>query len=534
MSSTDPRTAAPRVSILIPNYNNGAQSSLDGQTNLIGNLLESLHTTLEHETTPFEILAWDDGSTDDSLDTLRAWSQRTWPDGRPFLQLTEAEHCGVLSIVANNLTRTAQGEFIARLDGDTVCLTRDWVTRLCATFDHAPPTLGVIGPKQLGVDLKIHSFGDWILHPRGYHHVANGCERHDVSRAIEVDHVMGCFYCHRRSVWEQLDGYDEDYLRGQTIDFGLRARLHGWSCWAVPDIEFIHAHSQRDHRATAADSARGLASSLDTFKAKWGFSRLAADLDVVAERYAGTPLLWNPRWFGPQTHAHAEDEAAGASAGKIEIEQSDWGRFATDDALRQRIEFRLRVLSDTLRQIAPPPGRTLMVGCGHGLASHLLATHGVNIVSIDPSEAAIELARAMTSTQTYPDKSPRYRPWEDTRELPFPDESVAQVLLFDQVEHHRNPTRLLTESARVLKPGGLLLIISARREPGIESTTSMTHPYTMRELVHQVMATDAFDLMMDPNRDDPRFDLVVIVRKKLDQPVGAIGSATSASSSVVA
>lgn len=498
-------TGPPRVSILIPNYNNGVQSSLNGQTDLIANLLQSLHDTLAEESTSFEILAWDDGSTDDSLDTLRTWSQKTWPDGRPFLTLTEAEHCGVLSIVANNLTRMAQGEFIARLDGDTICLTPNWVTALCETFDHAPSTLGVIGPKQLGVDLKIHSFGDWILHPRGYHHVGSGCERHTVTRSIEVDHVMGCFYCHRRSVWETLGGYDEDYLRGQTIDFGLRARLHGFSCWAVPHIEFIHAHSERDHRPTAADTARGLAASLKTFETKWGFNRLAPDLDLVRERFKGTPLLWNAQWFGP----HVPD----GTTGERTVDESEWTRFAKDKSLQQRIDFRLRVLADTLSQITPIPGRTLQIGGGEGLIAHLLASRGLNIVSIDPSSTATTLARRMTAQHQYPGKSPRFRHWDDTTSLPFPDASIAQVLLFDHVECHRNPAGMLAEVARVLKPGGVLLAVSRRRQPGLESTVGMTHPYMMRELVHQIMATHAFELMMDPNRDDPRFDLVVITRK---------------------
>ena len=60
-----------------------------------------------------------------------------------------------------------------------------------------------------------------------------------------VDHVMGCFYCCRKRVFDELDGYDETFLRGQTIDFSLRARLAGWSCIAVPHIEYVHAHGQR-------------------------------------------------------------------------------------------------------------------------------------------------------------------------------------------------------------------------------------------------------------------------------------------------
>src|SRR5690606_6747555 len=129
-------------------------------------------------------------------------------EGGRFCRLIEAEHCGVLARNANILSRAARGEYFARLDGDTICLTPQWVTKLCAVFDNAPPRLGVVGPKQLRLDGRIHAFGDWLLHPNGYTHIAAGMERHAVQTPMEVDHVMGCFYCHKREVYDDLDGYD--------------------------------------------------------------------------------------------------------------------------------------------------------------------------------------------------------------------------------------------------------------------------------------------------------------------------------------
>ena len=129
--------APPRLSILIPNFNNGVQSSKDGRTDLIADLLQSLWDTLADDPTPLEILAFDDGSTDDSLDTLRAWSEKTWRGGEPFLTLMEAEHCGVLSVTANKLVRASKGELLARLDGDIVIHTPNWAQALCDVFEVA-------------------------------------------------------------------------------------------------------------------------------------------------------------------------------------------------------------------------------------------------------------------------------------------------------------------------------------------------------------------------------------------------------------
>ena len=240
--------SAVRLSILVPNFNNGRASSKSGRRDFIDDLFTSLWETLAGDPTPLEIIVADDGSTDDSPTTCRRWAGRTWRGGQPFCRLLEARHCGVLSVVANRLTAEAAGELCCRLDGDVVVHTRDWAAALCRRFDDAPPGLGVVGAKQLGYDGRVHAAGDWVLHPRGYHHVAAGASRDAITRTMEVDHGMGCFYAYRRVVWEQLGGYDESIGRGQTVDFSLRARLKGWRVVSVPDIEFTHHHSQRRRR----------------------------------------------------------------------------------------------------------------------------------------------------------------------------------------------------------------------------------------------------------------------------------------------
>ncbi|MCZ6836252.1 MAG: glycosyltransferase, partial [Planctomycetota bacterium] len=97
----------PRLSILIPNFNNGRQSAFNEDLNFIEDLIRSLVTTLADDPTSLEIIIADDGSTDDSLATLHKWASRKWPkgwrEGTPIFRLIELEHCGILSIVANRL-----------------------------------------------------------------------------------------------------------------------------------------------------------------------------------------------------------------------------------------------------------------------------------------------------------------------------------------------------------------------------------------------------------------------------------------------
>lgn len=451
----------PRLSILIPNFNNGVESSKDGQTDLIGDLLQSLWDTLGDDPTPLEILAFDDGSTDDSLATLRTWSEKTWRGGENFLTLMEAEHCGVLSVTANKLVKASQGELLARLDGDITIQTKHWAATLCAVFDYGPKDLAVVGPKQLSPDGRVHSMGDFVLHPKGYHHLCAGLPANMVTRAVEVDHVMGCFYCCTRAIYDELGGYDENFMRGQTVDFGLRSRLAGYRCWAVPTIEFTHRHTLRQDRATTADSDAGIDDSRQVFRDKWGFDRIAPDLDVVRERYAGTPLLWNAEVFGVGPGV----DTVPASATPAGFDKSEWARFNGDETFRNWIMFKVGSVVQLLDQGLAEKGRPVVVAdCGSGIVVQLLATKGIEAIGIDKEAGHIAMAKEFAkhhgARSGYPGKPPMFLHQTQLRKLPMDDGSAGLVCLFDRVEAHDNPVSLIGEAKRLAGSGGAVLAIS--------------------------------------------------------------------------
>jgi len=485
----------PRVSILIPNYNNGKASSVRGDRDFITDLLRSIESTLANDPTSFEILVADDGSTDDSLDTLRAWSKKMWR-GQPFLRLIEMTHEGVVSRMMNRLLHEARGEIICRFDGDTIVHTPNWVKIVCDTFDSGPPDLGVIGPKQLTLDGRIHAMGDWVLHPRGYHHIAQGAERHSVSRSIECDHVMGCFYCHKREAWKDAGDFDEKILRGQTIDFGLRIRLAGWRTICTPAIEFTHCHSERGWRANHADTEKGLHEALDAFHVKWGFDRLAADLDAVAKKYAGTPLLWNARVFGPAAPWPP------LVPGSLPEDASEWGAFAKNAGYRQAVEQRLHILDQIVTQTGPRK-RVLQVQCRAGLFCHQLAQRGMDVVGMDVDPVLIKLAEAASAGRRTNARSrmPEFLVQRDAKQWPVASASVDTVLLFDVIEWHSNPVGLFTEAARVLTSDGLLVIISAARSSPLDAEFDRMHAYRAHELNQQLRNSRLFQLVREAQTD---------------------------------
>ncbi len=498
-----------RVSILIPNYNNGRQSSRNGQFDFMFHLLQSLHDTLLNDPTPVEIIAFDDGSTDDSLQTLRNASQQTWRNNEPFLKLIEAEHCGILSVNSNRLIEQAHGDILVRLDGDVQALTHNWAGILCDIFDHSPHRLGVVGPKQLRPDGRIHAFGDWILHPKGYHHIGTGLPRNAFNLPMEVDHVMGCFYCFKRKVYDEIGPFDEQILRGQTIDFGLRARQAGFACYAVPQIEYVHRHGMRANRATTADTRDGIIKTLDTFRQKWGFDRLAPDLDVIREKYDGSPLLWNARIFAISPEKWNES----IINEPLTIENTEWGEYSRNTQKRQAIELQFNITRQVINQIGTP-GTTAVVGCGTGLFTHLLATQGLTCIGIDTNLKQIEFARKCVLNQAYPQQPPQFLHQNKLRRLPIDNDQVDLVLLYSRMEVCDNPVALLRETHRVLKDQGFAIIVSKRPKSAQPLPTDSDHRYFEHELTAQISAVGGWAVVSNVKNNNPNQPLILVLKKQ--------------------
>ncbi|MEW6279317.1 MAG: class I SAM-dependent methyltransferase [Candidatus Eremiobacterota bacterium] len=101
-----------------------------------------------------------------------------------------------------------------------------------------------------------------------------------------------------------------------------------------------------------------------------------------------------------------------------------------------------------LRRHARPGGRVLDVGCGTGYNLTLLAefgeTHGV-----EPSPEALAYCRQRAVQRVM--EAPAER-------LPYPDGHFRLVTAFDVIEHLDDDVEALREWARVLEPGGTLLV----------------------------------------------------------------------------
>jgi SAM-dependent methyltransferase len=120
----------------------------------------------------------------------------------------------------------------------------------------------------------------------------------------------------------------------------------------------------------------------------------------------------------------------------------------------------------------------LDAGCGTGYGAAILAAAGARrYVGVDVSSEAIERARAAYAELEHVE-------WlvADARSLPFEEASFDVVTCFETIEHVDDQAGVVRECARVLRPGGMLLISSPNRDEYPPGNPFHVHELTPAEL----------------------------------------------------
>jgi 2-polyprenyl-3-methyl-5-hydroxy-6-metoxy-1,4-benzoquinol methylase len=94
-------------------------------------------------------------------------------------------------------------------------------------------------------------------------------------------------------------------------------------------------------------------------------------------------------------------------------------------------------------------GAALDLGCGLGAFTRRLLRHADSVVGLDGHAAALERAARSSSDVVWVQG--------DVASTPFADRQFDVICLLDVLEH-TEPRALLAETARLLTPGGLLLL----------------------------------------------------------------------------
>ena len=105
----------------------------------------------------------------------------------------------------------------------------------------------------------------------------------------------------------------------------------------------------------------------------------------------------------------------------------------------------MRALIETL-----PPGTVLDAACGTGRYAAMLADRGHEVIGIDQSGAMLDIARKKLPSADFREG--------DLTALPLPDRSVDAVVCALALVHIPDLASALREFARVIRPGGRLII----------------------------------------------------------------------------
>lgn len=116
----------------------------------------------------------------------------------------------------------------------------------------------------------------------------------------------------------------------------------------------------------------------------------------------------------------------------------------------------------------------LEAGCGEGYGADLIAEVARSVIGLDYDESAVAHVRAR-----YPRVDMRHG---NLAELPLPAGSVDVVVNFQVIEHLWDQGQFVAECARVLRPGGVLLMSTPNRITFSPGRDTPVNPFHTREL----------------------------------------------------
>ena len=204
---------------------------------LLRSCLQSLRSQQWSE--PFDVIVVDNGSEDGSGEmALREFTANPVfrlklirnPDNRGFC-------------AANNQGFAASGsDLIALLNNDAEA-DPQWLTSLASAFE-GRPEVGMAASKILVYEdpSRIDKVGH-LIYPDGQNRGRGSGEldRGQYDRLEEVLWPDGCAAMYRRSMLDQIGGFDEDFFAyADDAELGLRARIAGWRCLYVPQAVVRH------------------------------------------------------------------------------------------------------------------------------------------------------------------------------------------------------------------------------------------------------------------------------------------------------
>jgi GT2 family glycosyltransferase len=203
-------------------------------------MLEKAIISLEaQQERDFEVIVVDNGSVDGSREMIG--SRAAAGGAIPVRLIANAKNQGFCA--ANNQgIAAARGEFVALLNNDAEA-EPGWLAAMCRALQDRPD-YGMAACKIVDwenprrIDKAGHLiFWDGQNRGRGTGEIDEG----QYDNEEDVLWPDGCAALYRRSMLEEIGGFDEDFFAyADDAELGLRARIAGWKCIYVPGAVARH------------------------------------------------------------------------------------------------------------------------------------------------------------------------------------------------------------------------------------------------------------------------------------------------------
>ena len=245
-------TSGPRVTVIIPVYNDTSMT------------LECLRSLADAQpaSVRVEYLVVDDASTDDVARVLAS------VPGITFLR--NGENLGFLR-TCNRAALLSTADYVVFLNNDTL-VRPGWLEELVRTAE-CDPRVGVVGAKLVYPDGTLQEAGGLIWRDAtGWNYGRGGRPDDPAFEYVrDVDYCSGAALLVRRSLFEQLGGFDERFAPAyyEDCDLCFSVRRAGFRVVYQPRAVVVHREGGSGGTDTGAGVKRHQVLNLPKFRRKW-------------------------------------------------------------------------------------------------------------------------------------------------------------------------------------------------------------------------------------------------------------------------
>jgi len=190
----------------------------------------------------YEIIVVDGMSSDGTWDILREL-KKMYPDLKIYQNPKGNAAAG-----RNIGIKHSQGDYIAFIDSDAIA-EKNWLKSIKEVFVRTD-AIGVGGPDVLPPDSipKSRAIGTIMSSPLASGGGFNPSVQHIMSsNEAYVEHIPTCNLCVKKEIFAKIGNFDEEFVKGQDLEFNTRLIMAGYKLFHSPKIKVFHYRKMHIH-----------------------------------------------------------------------------------------------------------------------------------------------------------------------------------------------------------------------------------------------------------------------------------------------